>query len=397
MERIVQTVLDSMSSVKKPQRLFIASLLAVLLVFQGKATYRNMSRYSDMSEKRFSRWYRRAFTFSTFNINLLSEALPSAAHRIAVVDASFMTKSGKKTEGLGWFYNGSAGEAQRGLEISLIGLVDIQSNTAYALDACQTLDQLDQSRVDLYAEHVVSLAQTLHQQGIRYLAADAYYSKVKFVSPVVDSGLHIVGKLRVDANLQWLNEKAYSGFGRPKQYDGKIRFEQELHRFDKIGLLDADTEIYAKVVYSTRLKRKINVVMLRCVRGNKVGRALLYSTDTRLNPETLIAYYKARFQIEFLFRDAKQYTGLSDCQSCQKEAIHTHVNASFTALNLLKLEDRRENQTETETVISIATWKRRKFNQHIMKRLFDKLGLSVSNKKVAQAYETFSNYGSIAA
>ena len=38
-----------------------------------------------------------------------------------------------------------------------------------------------------------------------------------------------------------------------------------------------------------------------------------------------LLYYKARFQIEFVFRDAKQYTGLLDCQSCKKEAIHTHI------------------------------------------------------------------------
>ena len=36
---------------------------------------------------------------------------------------------------------------------------------------------------------------------------------------------------------------------------------------------------------------------------------------------TLIACYKARFQIEFVFRDAKQYTGLMDCQS-RKQKIY---------------------------------------------------------------------------
>ncbi len=70
-----------------------------------------------------------------------------------------------------------------------------------------------------------------------------------------------------------------------------------------------------------------------------MGVSLLYSTDTDLDAMTIIKYYKARFQIEFIFRDAKQYTGLMDCQSCRKECIHTQINASFTALNALKLED----------------------------------------------------------
>ncbi len=112
---------------------------------------------------------------------------------------------------------------------------------------------------------------------------------------------------------------------------------------------------------------------------------------------TLISYYKARFQIEFIFRDAKQYTGLMDCQSHRKEAIHTHINASFSALNVLKLEDRRARGTSGETVISIASWKRRKFNQHLMCRVFDNLGFSINDEKVMDTYQRFSDYGAIAA
>ncbi|WP_133296218.1 hypothetical protein [Zooshikella ganghwensis] len=90
-----------MSNVNKPQRTFIAALLATLIVFQGKATYRNMNRYSGMSEKRFSRWYSRSFDFALFNRRIIAHALPEN-DRIAAIDASFISKSGKLTEGLGW-------------------------------------------------------------------------------------------------------------------------------------------------------------------------------------------------------------------------------------------------------------------------------------------------------
>ncbi|MCL1127230.1 hypothetical protein [Shewanella surugensis] len=53
--------------------------------------------------------------------------------------------------------------------------------------------------------------------------------------------------------------------------------------------------------------------------------------------------------------------------------------------------------TKNDNVISIASWKRRKFNQHIMDRLFDELGLDLNNEKVATIYEQFSDYGVIAA
>ena len=373
------------------------SLLLVLSVFQGRATYRNLSRYSSMSEKRFSRWYARDLNFSNFNAQLLRQTLPTDGDRIAVIDASFLSKSGCHTEGLGWFYNGSAGQTQRGLEISMICMVDIPSNTAYALDACQTVDKADKSRTESYAQQLVAQAPVLKSQGIRYVAADAYYSKESFVFPLLETGLHVVGKLRADANLRWINEAPYRGRGRPKQFDGKVDLTDAYQKFEAIGELEPGVDLYTKVVYSVMLKRNIRVVLLRTIQGQESRQALLYSTDTELEARKLVTYYRARFQIEFLFRDAKQYTGLTHCQSRKSQAINNHVNASLTALNLIKIEDRQCKQTEHSSVISIASWKRKKFNQHLMARLFDKLGLDPSCQKVRTVFNQFSDYGAIAA
>ena len=73
------------------------------------------------------------------------------------------------------------------------------------------------------------------------------------------------------------------------------------------------------------------------------------------------------------------------------------TNASLSALNLLKLEDRQEKQIKSETVISIASWKRKKFNQHLMSRLFGMLGLDLNDEKVSQVYIDMESYGAIAA
>ncbi|WP_051369188.1 transposase [Psychromonas arctica] len=395
METIVETILASMSNVKKHQRTFMLSLFAVLVVFQGKATFKNMARYSGMCEKRFRRWSNRVFDYAEFNTKLIALTFTEQEEQIAAIDGSFISKSGRQTEGLAWFYNGSAGEAQQGLEISTICITDLKSNTAYAQHSRQTIDIQGVTRVEQYAQHVIDVAANLRKLNIKYLAADAYYSKVKFVSKVLETGLHLVGKLRVDADLQWLYQGKYNGIGRPRRFDGKIDFE-DLGRFESVGILDDNITVYTQMVYSKSLKREIRVVMLNWYKGKKIGRALLYSTDILLDAMTLIKYYKARFQIEFLFRDAKQYTGLTHCQSRRKEAINMQVNASLTALNLLKVEDRTEKLTSKPSVISIASWKRRKFNQHLMGRLFNALGLDLSCKKVEIIYEQYGNYGAIA-
>ena len=386
-----------MSSVNLPQAKFIALLLSVLVVFQGKANFRNLSRYCVMHEKRFSRWYRKAFDFVAFNRALLRHELPSDGEYIAAIDASFMRKSGKKTEGLNWFYHSQSEKAEKGLEMSLICLVDMNANTAYSLDAKQTLDNDEGTRVDTYSKQVVQLAPKLRSMGVRYLAADAYYSKIKFVRATCGSGLDMIGKLRCDAHLRWLYEGPYSGSGRPQKYDGKIDLDGELERFDSHGTLDDGVAVYSKVVNVKAFKRQVKVVLLRWDNKGKIGHALLFSTDLELDAMQIIAYYKARFQIEFLFRDGKQFTGLMDCQARSKEAIHTHINASLTALNLLKLQDRRDKKTDCQTVISIASWRRKKFNENLMERLFDRLELDRKCEKIARVYAEFRNYGAIAA
>jgi IS4 transposase len=176
-----------------------------------------------------------------------------------------------------------------------------------------------------------------------------------------------------------------------------VNFKKDLGRFEQLDDLDDGVQVYTQVVFSKQLRRTIKVVMLRSVQGDKDSRVLLYSTDSSLDAMRLIQYYKARFQIEFLFRDAKQHTGLTHCQSRRKEAIHTHLNASLVALNLLKLEDQQIKKATGATVISIASWKRKKFNQHLMERLFQELGLSLKSQKVAQVYDQMSDYGAIAA
>ncbi len=108
-------------------------------------------------------------------------------------------------------------------------------------------------------------------------------------------------------------------------------------------------------------------------------------------------FYKARFQIEFLFRDAKQFTGLSDCQARCKEALDFHFNATMTALNLIKLEDRQLAPDSDRCIISLLSWKIRKFNEHLLKRFSDMLELDFSSIKSIPAYETLRNYGAIAA
>ena len=72
---------------------------------------------------------------------------------IAVMDCSFIAKSGKKTFGLDQFYNGSHNRVEKGLEVSLVAVVDVETEVGFGLLAEQTFDQgfcPDLTRMDYY-------------------------------------------------------------------------------------------------------------------------------------------------------------------------------------------------------------------------------------------------------
>ena len=232
------------------------------------------------------------------------------------------------------FYNGKQGKAEKGLEISTLALVDVNYNTAYNISTRQTCPTTTGTRVDQYLSHIKQDRMSL-PENVHYLVADGYYSKTKFINGITELDLEFIGKLRHDASLRWLYEGSQKPRGRHKLYDGKVKFN-DLNNFDLVDEIKG-VKLYTSVVNSPCFKRNLRIVYLVKKVGNKVYNALLFSTDLKLDAKNIYQFYKARFQIEFLFRDAKQFIGLNDCQARCRKALHFHFNATMTALNLIKL------------------------------------------------------------
>ncbi len=73
-----------------------------------------------------------------------------------------------------------------------------------------------------------------------------------------------------------------------------------------ISYLAVDAYYFKEKCVSPVTTAEFLVVMPRVQRKRKVSIALLYSTHTALDAMTLVSHYQARFQIEYIFRDAKQ-------------------------------------------------------------------------------------------
>jgi hypothetical protein len=304
MESFINNLLDKMSGVAKPQKKFLVSLFVTILLMRGKVNFRNLSRYSDLAEKTYARQFGHSFEFADFNERLIAEIVPPHHEKIGAMDCSYLAKSGRKTYGLGFFYDSSHDRAAKGLEISNLAVIDVTHNTAYTVSSWQTPPQEEIeklvaarstaetqedeeiSRVDFYAAHLRRDAAHLPAE-VKYLAVDGYYAKLKFVKMGRALDLHLVSKLRHDANLRYLYEGPQKQFGAKRKYDGKIKFD-DLSRFEYVGEVEQDIHLYTLVVNSVHLKDNLRLVYVLNLRNkNKPGYALLFSTDTDLAAKTI--------------------------------------------------------------------------------------------------------------
>ena len=393
--RLIQSVLATLPQTKKPQRKFVAHLLGLLLMLPGHATFRNLSRYSPCHERTFARGYDRPFDFVALNKAAITQVVAPDHQQALVIDASFIPKSGTHTYGLEHFWNSRHRRSEKGLEVSAIAWLDITDNCAYGLSVEQTPPsdkdtEPQATRIDAYLEQLRGVVMDHQLQHLRYVITDGYYSKRKFLDGVRALGMHQIGKLRQDANLRYLYQGPQRpGPGRPKTYDGKVHFD-DLSRFERLPSDDDTIVLYHQVLNHVHLRRNLRVVLVLDARS----RAVLFSTDTDMDAQALYRSYKARFQIEFLFRDAKQFTSLSGSQARSQAKLHFHFNASMSALTLGKLEARQQSGG-SQAGFSMTSIKRRAFNQHLLERISRHLAQGHSLEKSSPDYEALCDYGTI--
>ena len=398
--------------ISKPQKKFLLTLFTTILVTRGKINFRNMSRYSQLCEHTYSRNFAKPFDFIGFNRQIIDETFGQDSDRILVFDPSFIKKAGKHTFSRDSFWNGCASRSQKGLEISALSVVDIKQHTALTLSVAQTLSQEEAKRkgMDAYGKdedvHTTRMQQYLDHIGKvaphlaaseHYIVVDGSFANASFIEGITALNKDVVGKLRCDANCRYLYKgPKRPGRGRQKTYDGKVDW-QDLSRFDCAGS-DEDVTLYSGLLNHISFSRNLKVVvLLKQAEGETPCYVILFSTDEALNPWQIYRYYKARFQIEFLFRDAKQFTGLCDSQARDQARLNFHFNASLTTLNLAKSEYLSHKNQDASHLWSMGRVKILAFNRHYLNRIIRIFGFDETCLKKRSEYQYLKEYGARAA
>ncbi len=160
-----------------------------------------------------------------------------------------------------------------------------------------------------------------------------------------------------------------------------------------------DQRIYGGIAYVKSLGRLVKVAIVHELKedGQVKSAKVFICTDLTFDPRDILTWYKSRFQIEFLFRDAKQHTGLEDTQSRKKEALEYHFNMSLTAVSIAKAAHYLSIKKEERGAFSMADIKTKYFNELFVGRIFDVFGKFPNITKNHPALKNIYNLGKIAA
>ena len=346
-EEIVTDALKSCSAkLRKSFKTAFIQLMTLYMVLPRKINFTQMGRYSDSSEQRFRQLFEREFDWMQFNLFLMRQQFGESARKAIAFDASYISKSGKKTPYIGKFWSLRAEQTP---------------DKAYLEKQGEEYNLVDWY-LDVFRKYKDKLLDIT-----RYIVADAWFSKAKFVNEACLLGFHVISRLRDDAALWYSHDGVRTGKrGRPRIKGEKIDFKKLV--LQRCELLDMEGgRAYSVKAYSKAMKRNIKVVVHYAESG---GHKIYFSTDLEMSAQDIIEYYRTRFQIEFCFRDSKQFTGLKDCQARDLKKLDFAFNASLASVNIAKVMRQLYYPSR-----SIGLLKAYLSNTYMLKRIFSKSGM----------------------
>jgi len=156
--QLIINVLAKLSNINQWRKDFILETFILFLSIRGRINFLQLARYGKHEEQRYRQQFEKPFDFLNFNKEL---TLQYGSGRYAIAfDPSYISKSGKKTPGVGWYWSGCANQAKWGLEIGGLAAIDIDNHIAFHLEAVQTLNTDEQSLTGWYAS-VISARKAL--------------------------------------------------------------------------------------------------------------------------------------------------------------------------------------------------------------------------------------------
>jgi putative transposase len=289
-------------------------------------------------------------------------------------DEVVISKAGKETHGLDRFFSSLVNKPIPGLSFFTLSLVSVEKRQAFPIQ----IEQVIKEKVEKNVESKVTEIKPKEKRGrgrpkgsknknkaeviltselwriqsminsllkllmgfvsLTYLVVDGHFGNNNAVQMARQTGLHIISKLRCDSALYIPYKRPESNKRSRRKYGDKIDYGNIPDEYLCSSEIDKNikTDIYQATLLHTEFAESLNVVILvkTNLKTNARSHVILFSSDLELSYDKVVDYYKLRFQIEFNFRDAKQFWGLEDFMNQGKIAVTNAANLSFFMVNL---------------------------------------------------------------
>lgn len=373
----------------------MSRIIAAMLAITGRVTMLGISRWTGEggSYRTIQRFYTTVIPWAQVFWQLFRERLWQKGQiYILAGDECVVSKAGKKTYGLDHFFAGLQQKVIPGLSFFVFSLISVEQHRSYPLSVEQTIRSAEEKAASQAkkAAQKAKAAEPKRKRGrpkgsknkpkaeivlnpelvriqtmlkalfllIRpllqpvYLALDGHFGNYPSFLMVRQCGLHLISKLRYDAALCFPFSGEYKGSGPHPKYGERVDYQHIPESYLKSTTVDKgiQTCTYQAQLLHPDFPDPLNVVIL--VKTNLTthawGHVILFSSDLALSADHMVTYYSLRFQLEFNFRDAKQFWGLEDFMNVEKTAVTNAANLSLFMVNVVQLLMSEFRQTDPE-------------------------------------------------
>lgn len=400
-----------------------------MLCVPNRATMLGLSRWTEKggSYRTIQRLYQTPINWCMLHWTLLKTHLvqPEGLYLLAC-DEVVVSKAGKKTHGVGRFYSGLAQRVIPSVSFLAVSLIDVEQRQSYPL-CIQQLLPTPKAEVNLTPapkrprgrpkgskNHVkpepilnpmlrvlqgmlTTVLTQITALQVKHVVLDGKFGNYPATWTVREAGLHIISKMRHDAALYLPYDGDKPRCGPTPRYGDKIDYSQlpaqhlVATQFDDEYRFDT----YQFQAYHKDYPDLLNIVVIlktHLVTGKR-GHVVLFSTDLNLSAHQLVDFYSLRFQIEFNFRDTKQYWGLEDFMNVSETAVTHAVNLAFLMTNLsqVMLKPYREHHPHISVLDLKAQFRARRYLNETIKMLPQ----TPPPDLISRIWQRLSRFGSI--
>ena len=401
----------------------MSRIVQAILSMTGRITMLGISRWTGKggSYRTVQRFFNEAIPWSqVFGKFFEQHLLDPKGEYFLVGDESVITKSGKKTHGLDYFFSGLFNKVVKSIAIFTLSLVSVSERHSYPLRVEQVVrteaekaatkankkkkqakkdpnqpkkkpgrpkgsKNRDKTQVEL-TEELKRIQKMVKEQlkmlenlvTICHLVLDGHFGNNNALQMVLQCGLHLISKLRYDSALHFIYDGLQKSKGPDKRYGKKIDYRNipEKYRVKKSTKKDIETCIYQAKMLHADFAQALNVVIITKanLKTGAFANVNLFSSDLELSYEKVIDWYSLRFQIEFNFREAKQHWGLEDFMNVKEVPLTNALNLSLFMVNLSQvlLRDFRETHPESSVLDLKAYFRAAKYFEETIKMLPEK-------------------------